>query len=659
MASIYNRDEIKKRIFVSPLVEAELKANIENQLNKCGIFCRVFSRTKSIASLEHKFATGKYGGEDDKKIQDLVGIRVNLYFQDDLDICKELFESIYEIVADKKIDVKSEEVYNKWSVNDASNDNFAATKINGVFKLPEYLINEVSDDTWEMAVDKTFEIQLRTVFFEGWHEVEHDFRYKFNTYNNGVRYNIWDEYSSYSRQLNSVVATLELCDNSVVTMLENFAHQLYKDKKWDMMLRMHYRIRISDQPLYDGIAQILEADESKLGKALFKTKRKVLIEELKTLYRNVPISVNMIIAILNKKVLGDNQQIRQIMEENDVFGYKNSNTEREMVFGTLSPLKGYCLFKNKVLVKCRDKTTYTKIQLYNKLCWKVYGWMKGKFGNIFADMPEQLGDYQNSEMGYDVEFKMDRDANYMKMCTSHIGQEVGGRIWKTEVELWGDEQQKGIWMSVNNTLYTKENVSELDQVSRFSYPRLYSSILGDEELEIYDVRKYGKKVGVISDEAIRGLSELIESVDRQTPVVVMASNNREDDDRILDEEWIGNNWLYKLHGRVKYYAHIYRCSVDVLGKLMEEIKGDRDQVFDFGLYVFWPRHLLGVGNWDDNYDFYSRETIDKCKYSRYKGAGAGIRVDKVPDGSKSFMFFLEDKIKACVVREQHIAENEP
>lgn len=29
-----------------------------------------------------------------------------------------------------------------------------------------------------MYIDDTFEIQIKTMFFEGWHEIEHDMRYK-------------------------------------------------------------------------------------------------------------------------------------------------------------------------------------------------------------------------------------------------------------------------------------------------------------------------------------------------------------------------------------------------------------------------------------------------------------------------------------------------
>ena len=115
----YSHDEIKQKVFVPAIVEQEIRQNISGILDKCGIFYRVFSRIKSASSLAHKFSTEKYG--TDKKIQDLVGIRINLYFQDDIEICKELIEEMYELAEPS------------WSTTESSDSNFEAAKINGVF----------------------------------------------------------------------------------------------------------------------------------------------------------------------------------------------------------------------------------------------------------------------------------------------------------------------------------------------------------------------------------------------------------------------------------------------------------------------------------------------------------------------------------------------
>ena len=57
----------------------------------------------------------------------------------------------------------------EWSESEQNESEFKPVKINGVFRLPYYLKQQISDETWEMCIDDTFEIQLKTVFFEGWH----------------------------------------------------------------------------------------------------------------------------------------------------------------------------------------------------------------------------------------------------------------------------------------------------------------------------------------------------------------------------------------------------------------------------------------------------------------------------------------------------------
>ncbi len=627
MTEMITREEIKDTVFVPASVEAEIRTNIENQLKKCGIFYRVFSRRKSASSLEHKLATGKYGGVDEKKIQDLIGIRVNLYFQDDLDICKKLFEDMYQLVD------------GQWSENDMSHENFEASKINGVFRLPEYQVSKISPETWNLHIDQTFEIQLKTVFFEGWHEVEHDLRYKMKS-NKDESESIWDQYAAYSRQFNSVVATLELCDRSMVTMFENFAHQLYKDHVWDMMIRMHFRVRISDQPLYEGIPEILENNHSELGKKLFKSDRRILIEKLKTMYREIPISVNMIIAILNKEILGDNEEINRIMKEHNVYRDGISEIERTYYKRDMNPLKPYNVFRNKVLVRAKGEDNVEAGFIYRKLANHLYGWMRIKFRPIFDDLPQWYCSYENMTPGYQVQFNVLPDELKLTMKISHIAQDVGCRMWNTEVEVYPNEDGTALWLEINNIMHDGRNISELERISRFSYPNFYRSIYSDEELTICDVNPYGDRVySLRSDYSETNLVDLIKSSDRQSPVVILASKEREDGSGYLDESWIGDYWLTNIYKQVRYYAHVYRCDTERLKAVVHSLDISQEQ--GQGVYIFWPAEadmkLL--------YDFYDAEEIAGCVYNRYKGDGAGVREDMVQGGAVAFSFMLVDEIK--------------
>ena len=56
-------------------------------LTSCGLYFRIFSRVKSVESIASKLYRGKYGTlNNPKKIQDLIGLRVILYYYDDLKI---------------------------------------------------------------------------------------------------------------------------------------------------------------------------------------------------------------------------------------------------------------------------------------------------------------------------------------------------------------------------------------------------------------------------------------------------------------------------------------------------------------------------------------------------------------------------------------------
>lgn len=627
MAVKYTKNEIKNKIFVPTAVESELKTNIENQLNKCGIFYRVFSRRKSAASLEHKFASNKYGGDDGKKIQDLIGIRVNVYFQDDLDICKKLFEDKFQLVEED------------WAETDMSRQNFEATKINGVFRLPEYLAEKISPETWDMAIDKTFEIQLKTVFFEGWHEVEHDFRYKLDGKDPDDPLNLWNRHANYSRQLNSIVATLELCDRSMVSMFESFSHDLYKNQEWEMMLRMHYRVRMSDIPLYEGLSEILGANQRELGKKLLKTSRIRLIEALKTVYRSVPISVNMIVAVLNDIVLGGNEAIHEIMTKNNVFNDGRVEAEKGYERKELSPLTEYNVFSNKVLIR-NNKNNLSNEEVFKKVSGHVYKWVKEKYREIFPNMPVDVCRYSNDDCGYKVLFDYDLNALTLSMKTVHIAFDVGGRMWTTEVELWPDDNNAGIWMEIKNSMRDREIISVIERISRFSYPNFYKYIYKDRDLKLYDVDAYGNHpYGLKESHNIDKMVELIENSNRNTPVVLLASNNNENG--ILDEKWIGERWIDGLYNQVKYYAHIYRCDVEQIKEILDRIKVNKTD--KQGVYVFWPKGE----NYGDKevFCFYDEQEINDCIYSRYKGEGAGILEDDIRDGAMAFMFKLVDEVK--------------
>ena len=78
-----------------------LRNAVRSILDSCGMYFRIFSRVKSVQSIAEKINRGKYGSkENPKKIQDLLGLRVVLYYYDDLSICRDIMERTFQMIYD-------------------------------------------------------------------------------------------------------------------------------------------------------------------------------------------------------------------------------------------------------------------------------------------------------------------------------------------------------------------------------------------------------------------------------------------------------------------------------------------------------------------------------------------------------------------------------
>src|SRR5688572_16266302 len=87
----------------------ELTNRISTVLARAGIFNRVFSRVKSDVSIQSKLSNKEsYYRANNKKMQDLFGIRVTVYFQDDEDIAINLVKQIFtELPEGHSIDINA------------------------------------------------------------------------------------------------------------------------------------------------------------------------------------------------------------------------------------------------------------------------------------------------------------------------------------------------------------------------------------------------------------------------------------------------------------------------------------------------------------------------------------------------------------------------
>ena len=92
------RQQVEEQIDFDRLEElnAQLEKDIRGILDSCGLYYRIFSRVKTKNSISKKLFNGKYGTrQNPKKVQDLIGLRIVLYYSDDLSIGREIMENTF------------------------------------------------------------------------------------------------------------------------------------------------------------------------------------------------------------------------------------------------------------------------------------------------------------------------------------------------------------------------------------------------------------------------------------------------------------------------------------------------------------------------------------------------------------------------------------
>jgi ppGpp synthetase/RelA/SpoT-type nucleotidyltranferase len=238
-------------------VMKEITASISSKLSDVGIMFRLFSRAKTQKSLQTKLESDPSYGKG-KKLQDLIGVRVVLYFNDDIETVRDIISSSF--------DERSKDV----SIDESKNDEFRATRYNIVYSLDQKYTDDLNLKDESLRIDNTFELQIRTIFSEGWHEVEHDLRYKCKS--------DWQGFDNQSRRLNGVYATLETSEWTMIKIFDEIAYSHYKNREWSAMFRQKFRLRFIDETLDENLLAIFE--DKDLVKRFFRLERSRLIRDM-------------------------------------------------------------------------------------------------------------------------------------------------------------------------------------------------------------------------------------------------------------------------------------------------------------------------------------------------------------------------------------------
>lgn len=262
------------------LIEQDIKEMIEANLGRTGLLYRIYSRIKTYDSITEKVKRKGYA-ENGKRVQDVIGIRVMTYFSEDIEVLIDYFSSIFEVVDMEHDDLDTLQ--------------FNPVRINLVCRMQGDQLREFN--TWKSIykdsfryIDSTFEVQVRTTLSEGWHEIEHNMRYKCKSE--------WTSLDDESKMLNGVHATLETSDRTLFKLFEEIAYQHYKNRNWTGMLRNKFRLRFTLDPLSDAIASVFNADKE-IAKCFYKAERNQLITEIIRQDIRMAISFDNIVYLCN------------------------------------------------------------------------------------------------------------------------------------------------------------------------------------------------------------------------------------------------------------------------------------------------------------------------------------------------------------------------
>ncbi|HHF2901327.1 TPA: hypothetical protein ACPJZU_003915 [Vibrio alginolyticus] len=258
-------------------VEKVIVEDITRTLNKVGIMYRIFSRAKDLRSLTRKIRSKPKYLERRSKIQDMIGIRIVLYFPDDIELVHNAMSATY---VERRKDA---------SIDNFDDNTFKPVRYNLVYELPSKCSYDLDFENSE-CVDDTFELQIRTVLSEGWHEVEHDLRYKYQ--------DDWNESATESRKLNGVYASLETNEWTMIRILEGVAYKHYKQQNWEAMLRQKLRLRIQDFELGEDINQLFNTDVE-LAKKFFRVDREDFIYQLYNKGFDYPLTLRNLVWFAN------------------------------------------------------------------------------------------------------------------------------------------------------------------------------------------------------------------------------------------------------------------------------------------------------------------------------------------------------------------------
>lgn len=567
-------------------VKMSLLNTLVTKLNNAGIYFNSTSRIKSESSLLHKLETGKYSmQEGGRKIQDIIGIRINLFYLEDMDICEKILEETF--------------LLDNWSKTKNEENKFEAQKCNGVFRIPSKYLRNIPASVWNKPFDQTFEVQLRTVLFEGWHEIEHEMRYKYKLGSDSKETDLWTGHEDLSRVMNSIIANLELCDWSIMQIFNSIHDSQYKEKNWENAIRSKYRLRITQDPLKPELREYLDNNPDIVAQFHTVSKRE-LVEILLNKKYHKELTHDRVIYLINKEIV-HNEYISRLLDKEQFVPAVRPEVKTE-----IKPMVPNVVYSHRVGIPAAG---------YDKACEIIYKWVREHISMVFPQMPEELTSVDYSTIGYKVYITY--EAGEFHMDFQHISNSEAGVIWHVTVDM----VSAGDIYDVN-----VENICETINVKerRYSRPKFMKDMFNQVGfVDAGIVMEEGSSPEEISYDK---LNAIVESPDRYMPIIVIVKPDEIPDWAIDCDGYILRTDMLKktLNG----LCHVYLCSGDCKKRYEEEY--GKESV-DGGV-MMWEKN--------SNYPiFYSMDIINQSFFEEVNHS-----INENVEYEKSFRYSLREQV---------------
>lgn len=567
-------------------VKMSLLNTLVTKLNNAGIYFNSTSRIKSESSLLHKLETGKYSmQEGGRKIQDIIGIRINLFYLEDMDICEKILEETF--------------LLDNWSKTKNEENKFEAKKCNGVFRIPSKYLRNIPASVWNKPFDQTFEVQLRTVLFEGWHEIEHEMRYKYKLGSDSKETDLWTGHEDLSRVMNSIIANLELCDWSIMQIFNSVHDSQYKEKNWENAIRSKYRLRITQDPLKPELREYLDNNPDIVAQFHDVSKRE-LVEILLNKKYHKELTPDRVIYLINKEIV-HNEYISRLLDKEQFVPAVRPEVKTE-----IKPMVPNVVYSHRVGIPAAG---------YDKACEIIYKWVREHISMVFPQMPEELTSVDYSTIGYKVYITY--EAGEFHMDFQHISNSEAGAIWHVTVDM----VSAGDIYDVN-----VENICETINVKerRYSRPKFMKDMFNQVGfVDAGIVMEEGSSPEEISYDK---LNAIVESPDRYMPIIVIVKPDEIPDWAIDCDGYILRTDMLKktLNG----LCHVYLCSGDCKKRYEEEY--GKESV-DGGV-MMWEKN--------SNYPiFYSMDIINQSFFEEVNHS-----INENVEYEKSFRYSLREQV---------------